>query len=125
MEEKGINLEELKGITLDDIPMDTEECAYGEDYIKENLRVLSTKNVINEELNKEEFSKGVYDVSYLCGAISALVSVGINPNKAMDYIVDKEATSIGMKHNIDMANIQKDISVETAKFSYANKVDNF
>lgn len=125
MEEKEINLEELKGLTLDDIPMDTEECACERDYIKENLRVLSTKNVINEELNKEEFSKGVYDVSYLCGAISALVSVGINPNKAMDYIVDKEATSIGMKHNIDMANIQKDISVETAKFSYANKADNF
>ena len=126
MEDKELNLEELnKMIGLEPLSDEDIDCSSDGEYIKENVRVLSVENVLGEKLDNERFSKGVYDVSYLCGAISALVSVGINPNKAMDYIVDKEATEVGLEYNLKMADIQKATAIETAKYSYSNKADSF
>lgn len=113
--EEGISLEEL---------LKPEEDAT-EEYIKENVYKLCTDNLSDIKIDSEKFKNGVDDVSYLCGAISALVSVGINPNKAMDYIVDKEATTIGMKHNLEIANIQKETAIETSKLNFINKADSF
>ena len=58
----------------------------------------------------------------MCGAITALVNVGINPNKAMNYLIDKEAAESAMRHNIDIANIQKETSIETSKLNFVDKV---
>ena len=114
--DEGVSLEEL---------LKSEDDSNNKDYIEENICNLCTDNLSDAEINKEKFVNGVNDVSYLCGAISALVSVGINPNKAMDYIVDKEATKLAMEHSIAMANIQKEISIETSKLNFVDKANNF
>lgn len=93
------------------------------EYIKENIFKLNLENLNNSVIDKDKFQFGVNDVSYLCGAISALVSVGIAPNKAMDYIVEKEAADAAMKHNLEILNIQKETSVETAKLNFASNAD--
>ena len=117
-------------VNLDDLLKESElaspvDSCSEKDYIEENLCTLSTDNVLDIEIDKEKFKNGVDEVSFLCGAISALVSVGISPNKAMDYIVDKEAVKEAMKHSIEMANIQKDISIETSKLNFVDKANNF
>lgn len=114
--DEGVSLEEL---------LKSEDDSNNKDYIEENICNLCTDNLSDAKINKEKFVNGVNDVSYLCGAISALVSVGINPNKAMDYIVDKEATKLAMEHSIAMANIQKEISIETSKLNFVDKANNF
>lgn len=105
----------------DDFPQKPES----ETFLEQNIIKIDTEYLSKSKINIQKFTEGVEAVSYLCGAITALVNVGITPNKAMDYIVDKEATEVAMKHNIDMSNIQKDISIETAKLNFVNKVDNF
>lgn len=112
-----------EGISLEKLLKPEEDTT--EEYIKENVYKLCTDNLSDIKIDSEKFKNGVDDVSYLCGAISALVSVGINPNKAMDYIVDKEATTIGMKHNLEIANIQKETAIETSKLNFINKADSF
>ena len=93
------------------------------EYIKENIFKLNLDNLAESFVNKDRFQAGVNDVSYLCGAISALASVGITPNKAMDYIVDKEAADVAMKHNLEILNIQKETSVETARLNLTSNAD--
>lgn len=93
------------------------------EYIKENIFKLNLDNLAESFINKDRFQTGVNDVSYLCGAISALASVGITPNKAMDYIVDKEAADVAMKHNLEILNIQKETSVETARLNLTSNAD--
>lgn len=93
------------------------------EYIKENIFNLNLENLKDSVIDKDWFQFGVNDVSYLCGAISALVSVGITPNKAMDYIVEKEAADVAMKHNLEILNIQKETSVETARLNLVSNAD--
>lgn len=93
------------------------------EYIKENIFKLNLENLNDSVIDKDKFQFGVNDVSYLCGAISALVSVGITPNKAMDYIIEKEAADAAMKHNLEILNIQKETSVETARLNLVSNAD--
>lgn len=93
------------------------------EYIKENIFKLNLDNLAESFINKDRFQTGVNDVSYLCGAISALASVGITPNKAMDYIVEKEAADAAMKHNLEILNIQKETSIETARLNFVSNAD--
>lgn len=106
--------------SLDDSYLDS---SVSPEYIKENIFNLNLENLKDSVIDKDRFQFGVNDVSYLCGAISALVSVGITPNKAMDYIIEKEAADAAMKHNLEILNIQKETSVETARLNLVSNAD--
>lgn len=117
--------EEIEGLNedynlLDDTSLSPDSPS---EYIKENIFKLNLDNLAESFINRDRFQVGVNDVSYLCGAISALASVGITPNKAMDYIVDKEAADVAMKHNLEILNIQKETSVETARLNLTSNAD--
>ena len=45
----------------------------------------STDMVIN--FDKEKFQQGVDDFSDVCGGIAAMISLGITPDKALDYFI--------------------------------------
>ena len=92
------------------------------DYLDENLILINTEKLGDCKIDVQKFREGIESVSFLCGAITALVNVGINPNKAMNYLIDKEAAESAMRHNIDIANIQKETSIETSKLNFVDKV---
>lgn len=92
-------------------------------YIDKFIVKLNTSNIKKILIDEDEFEDGVNSVSKLCGAISALTSVGITPDKAMDYVVDKEGAEAAMKHNIEICKIQQEASVKTAELGLVNKVD--
>lgn len=107
-------------LSLDDSCLNSDNTP---EYIKENIFKLNLENLNDSLVDKKKFQFGIDDVSYLCGAISALVSVGITPNKAMDYIVEKEAADAAMKHNLEILNIQKETSIETARLNFVSNAD--
>ena len=45
----------------------------------------STDMVIN--FDKEKFQQGVNEFSDVCGGIAAMISLGITPDKALDYFI--------------------------------------
>ena len=45
----------------------------------------STDMVIN--FDKEKFQEGVNEFSDVCGGIAAMISLGITPDKALDYFI--------------------------------------
>lgn len=87
-----------------------------EDYIYENIIELNTLDVSELTLDATKFKTGMDSVAELCGAITALVNVGITPSKAMEYLMEKEAAQEAMKHNIEMGNIQANAAIESAKY---------
>lgn len=87
-----------------------------EEFLEDKLIDLDTSIVSECILDKEEFDNGIKKVSALCGAITALVNVGITPSKAMDYLVEKEAAESAMEHNLKMAEIQANAAIQSAKF---------
>lgn len=92
-----------------------------EAFLTDKIKEIDLSNVDNLTLNRDKFQEGLDFVSFLAGAITGLCNIGITPNKAMDYIVDSQMTKEAMEHNIEMANIQKDTAIETAKFDFKNK----
>lgn len=126
MENNNISMENLsllEGLN-ENLSMDYKEDSTM-DFIESNIICIDTEKLENSKIDSESFEKGVKSLSYLCGAITALVNVGINPNKAMDYLTEKEASECAMRHNLEIMSIQKDISLETAKLDFKNRVDNF
>ena len=45
----------------------------------------STDMIIN--FDKEKFQEGVNEFSDVCGGIAAMISLGITPDKALDYFI--------------------------------------
>lgn len=88
-------------------------------YLSENLVELKKIKPGSISINTEKFQDGVDSMSKLCGQISALINIGINPNKAMDYIVDKEASMDMMMHNIKITEISSQAAVNAARFEGA------
>ena len=41
----------------------------------------------------------------------------------MDYIIEKEAADAAMKHNLEILNIQKETSIETARLNLVSNAD--
>ena len=91
----------------------------------DNVIALHLDNDVKDvTIDVEAFQKGMHSVSELCGAITALANVGINPHKAMDYLVDKEASKEIFAHNIEIAKIQSDSTISTLKSELANMQKN-
>lgn len=122
--EKGINCNGAEIMPLSDFLTD-EVAENNEAPILDNVIILNFKNEVKDvSIDIEAFKKGISSVSELCGAITALVNVGINPHKAMDYIVDKEASKEIFENNLAVAKIQADANISTLKSEIASMQKN-
>jgi hypothetical protein len=64
-----------------------------------------------EFYDTEEFYRGIKDFSYISGAITALLNVGVSESFALDYLLNQET----IKYNLLAAEINRDMSVEISK----------
>jgi hypothetical protein len=64
-----------------------------------------------EWYESDEFHKGIKDTSYLAGVITAILNTGVDQSFVLDYLLNKET----IKHNIEVANINKEMNIEMAK----------
>lgn len=67
------------------------------------------------ELNQEKFQDGVNEASYVCGQISALQVVGIEPQDALEYITSINNNMIVADNNVNVANIHAETEVTCFK----------
>lgn len=66
-------------------------------------------------VNWDDFERGVKAMSELCGKITALVSAGVSPDKALEYFSALEDNVAVAENNKIIAKINADASVEVAK----------
>ena len=97
--EKNIDIEVIEDDILDDVIGEDEETITEEDLLKllESLEPkveVNTENIQGLSLNKEEFERALEDMSYVCGQIIALKSVGCTTSMAFDYICAKEGIAL-------------------------------
>jgi hypothetical protein len=64
-----------------------------------------------EWYDSKSFQKGIDDMSYLSGQITALLNCGVSEDFVLDFLLNKET----IKHNIETANINKEMNIEMAK----------
>ena len=122
--EKEINCNGTEIMPLSDFLTD-EVAENNEAPILDNVITLNFKDEVKDtSIDVEAFKKGISSVSELCGAITALVNVGINPHKAMDYIVDKEASKEIFENNLAVAKIQGDANISALKSEIASMQKN-
>ena len=81
-----------------------------------NLPLETIKGI---DLDKDEFAKGVRDHSYVAGAISALVSCGVMPAEALEFVLNSKMIEVNLKMNKDKCKSQ----VDASKYSLNNIED--
>lgn len=64
-----------------------------------------------EDYKQDEFQRGIDDMSYLSGQIVALMNTGMSEQNVLDYLLNRES----IKHNIEVAIINKNMNVEMSK----------
>lgn len=64
-----------------------------------------------EDYDEKEFKRGLNDASYLAGYITALFNAGISEAFVLDYLLNQET----IKHNLDVAKLNKETSIEVSK----------
>ena len=101
-------------------PEDLEELNSHIDYIEENIIKLDTKRFDKFRMDEPLFKSGIDSVSEMCGAISALSSVGITPSMAMMYLSEREGTKLGMAHNLEISKLNSNTLIATSKYESAN-----
>lgn len=76
-----------------------------------------------DSIDIESFTKGVEDVSELCGKISALIAVGIEPGQALAYLSNVQDGEISYKNNVEIAKIQADAQKDASKTNFMRTMD--
>jgi hypothetical protein len=64
-----------------------------------------------EDYDVKEFQRGIHEISYVCGQITALFNAGLSESSVLDYLLSTQT----IKHNIDVAKINKEMNVEMSK----------
>lgn len=58
---------------------------------------------IDIEFDADNFAKGVNSASELCGKLAALMSVGIEGETALNYLLERELNIRAMKTQVELA----------------------
>jgi hypothetical protein len=64
-----------------------------------------------QDYDIDQFTKGIHDTSHLAGVVTALLNTGVSESFVLDYLLSRDSIA----HNIQVANINKDMNVEIAK----------
>lgn len=91
-----------------------------EAYDSNDCLLLDVDNVLDCVLDKVQFQDGVKDISYLCGQISALTTVGVSAETAAALLFDSESTRNICDNNIECSNITAKAAQEHLKTEQEN-----
>jgi hypothetical protein len=64
-----------------------------------------------DQYDQDKFDKGIKDTSYTAGVITALFNAGFSEGSILDYLLSTET----IKHNLEIAKINKDTNIEMSK----------
>ena len=94
-------------------------CAIPEDEMMRNLliNVMDTANIQECRYNKNEFNKGVAEMSRTAGMITALVNAGLMPSEALEYICAMNTNDTTYKLQTELSKQSNDANIAIAKIS--------
>lgn len=119
------NTEERRFDTSLDTNFYDSECHCGEKEHEEYDNEIPDCWFMDYTLNAvdmDEFSNGVKEYSRICGKMSALISMGVDPIHALAYISECDDRDVTYKNNLEIAKIQSDTQVSVAKCSMASSL---
>lgn len=87
------------------------EASQLEDFAEESVDKLPPIEIPMEWYDEDEFHRGIHDSSYLSGVITALLNTGVTEDFVINYLLNDET----IKHNIEVAKINKETNIEVAK----------
>jgi hypothetical protein len=70
-----------------------------------------------EDFDAEEFQRGIHETSYVAGQITALFNAGLSESSVLDYLLSTQT----IKHNIEVARINKEMNIEMSKNQKASQ----
>lgn len=80
---------------------------------------IETDNLDNVEYDQEDFARGVKDISYLCGQITALVNTGLPPEVALDYLFNLKLNNDNIENSIKLTELNSETQIKCAELSDA------
>lgn len=121
-----MNQSELRDLLLNSLETSTDEsedevccsnmASSDKDYIEDNIILLNSNNLADIEINEDMFRHGVDDMSFLCGQITALVNVGIQPSMALSFICDKYTGDKAAEYNLKISEMNSKANIECSKY---------
>jgi hypothetical protein len=103
MTKQNLNEEEVKEEILEFDPEQLEELLAGADLESDKLPPFE---IAFEDYDVAEFKRGIDEMSYDAGKITALLNAGLSESVVLDYLLSKETIA----HNLKVAEINKDIA---------------
>lgn len=89
-----------------------EDLLYEDDYTFEvEPFIFDKENLTDVILDDEKFQDGLDDISFVCGQITGLINIGIDPVDALNYLVNLDV----LKNNLEMGKVNKETSIQVAK----------
>lgn len=73
--------------------------------------MIGTDNLDEVCFNKNEFQRGLDEISYVCGMLTGLMNIGLNSVDALNYLVNIKV----LENNIKVSEINKEASIDVAK----------
>ncbi len=110
MEEKELYEEDREYKQEETLELTDEQIAQ---LLSQPALTLDTSNVEDIQIHDELFYEGVCDVSDICGSITALVSVGLTPAEALDYILNRE----NIAYNLRATQMNNETSIKIAQIN--------
>lgn len=70
------------------------------------------------DFDKNSFMTGIRDISYLSSQVAALCSLGVSPDEALKYFASMKDLEV----SLEIAKIQKEMTIECAKYGSATDI---
>ena len=81
------------------------------------INLMDTRNISDCKYNRNEFYKGISEMSKTAGMITALVNAGLSPSEALEYICADSTNRLTYKLQTELGKQNNDASIAIAKIS--------
>lgn len=118
-EDEEIAVQNVPDAESDDDMCMCGHCAIPEHEMSQNLliNIMDTTNIQECKYNKNEFNKGVAEMSRTAGMITALVNAGLMPSEALEYICAMNTNDTTYKLQTELSKQSNDANIAIAKIS--------
>lgn len=120
---KPIEQEEATKVAIDSSNMDVCDCGHCDPCMDDTegqfalINLMDTRNIADCKYNRNEFCKGISEMSKTAGMITALVNAGLSPSEALEYICADSTNRLTYKLQTELGKQNNDASIAIAKIS--------
>lgn len=120
---KPIEVENAVNTTADNVDVDMCGCEHCDPCTDDAegqfalINMIDTHNIADCKYNRNEFCKGISEMSKAAGMITALVNAGVSPSEALEYIASLNVNNLTYKMQTELNKQSNDTNIAIAKIS--------